>query len=340
MENELKRLLNRPVKIGGKVIDKRLILAPMARIGNLAFRELVSSFGGCGLLFTEMTGARSIPSAKGHGPSGFRWNPRELPRLVCQIFGNEPDIMARAARHVEEEGFFGLDINFGCSAATVCKKNLGAAILKDPPLAERIVSTVRKAISIPLFVKFRAGWQKDTSIAVELAGRFEQAGADALTFHPRIAPDMRTRPARWEYIGEVKSAVSIPLFGNGDVFDAGACLRMINQTGCDGVALGRLAASRPWVFAEWTDDFKPEKGVYRESSLRMAELLSKYFEQTVALRRFRLFSAYFAANFRFGHTLRSKILKAGSMDEVREVLEVFFEKDPDILSPPNIALFG
>ena len=339
MKDDLKRILNRPLEIGGKLVDKRLILAPMARIGNLAFRELVLSFGGCGLVFSEMTNARSIPSAKGYGSSGFRWNRRELPRLVCQIYGNEPEIMARAARYVEEEGFFGLDINFGCSAATICKKNLGAALLRDPILAEKIVSSVRKVIKIPLFVKYRAGWRNEPVVAVELAKRFEQAGADALTFHPRVAPDMRTRPARWRYLGDVKSAVSIPVFGNGDVFDGKGCLRMLSQTGCDGVALGRLAASAPWVFAEWTGDFKPGKELYMEASFKMAELLSKYFEQKVALRRFRLFSTYFAANFRFGHSFRSKILKAESMDEIRETLSRFFGKEPDIASSPNIDLF-
>ena len=127
-------------------------------------------------------------------------------------------------------------------------------------MAQRIVAAVRKAVSIPLFVKFRTGWKDDPRPSIELAKRFEDAGADALTFHPRVAPDRRARPAKWEYIGRVKQSVSIQVFGNGDVFDENDCLNMLTSTGCDGVAIGRLAMAKPCIFAEWTDsvEVRPE----------------------------------------------------------------------------------
>jgi tRNA-dihydrouridine synthase B len=122
-----------------------------------------------------------------------------------------------------------LDINFGCSANSICRQHCGAAILKDPNLAVKIVSSVRNAVSIPLFVKFRTGWKDDPMIPVGLAKRFEDAGADALTFHPRVSPDRRARLPKWEYIGFVKNAVSIPVFGNGNIFDVKDCLTMMKN---------------------------------------------------------------------------------------------------------------
>jgi tRNA-dihydrouridine synthase len=130
---------------------------------------------------------------------------------------------------------FGVDINLGCSNTTICRRNCGAALLKTPDLAAEIVASVREAISCPLTVKFRTGWKDDPNPAIQFAKRFEDAGADALIFHPRVAPDRRSRPAKWEYIGLVKQAVRIPVFGNGDVFDRNDCLRMIQETGCDGI---------------------------------------------------------------------------------------------------------
>ena len=207
--------------------------------------------------------------ASGGGParSGFMWRKEELPHLVCQLYGDDPEIMARAAERVAADGFMGVDINFGCSVAVVCKHNCGAALLKDPVRAGKIVSAVRKAVPLPLFVKYRTGWQDDVAGAVDMARRFADEGADALTFHPRVAPDRRSRQPKWAYIGKVKSAVSIPVFGNGNVFDLRDCERMVSETECDGVAVGRLAVARPWTFAQWTDGFAPDACIYRRCAL-------------------------------------------------------------------------
>ena len=211
MNSKLANLLNQPLKVGNAFIEKRLVLAPMAFLGNVAFRELIQSFGGFGLLFTEMCSARRIPHENRHRSTYFNWLDSELPRLVCQIFGSIPSTMAAAARRIAEEQFFGVDLNFGCSEVSICRQNCGASILNQPELAAKIVSEVRKAVSIPIFVKYRTGWQDNPQAAVVLAKYFEDAGADALTFHPRVAPDRRSRPPKWEYIGMVKQAVSIPV---------------------------------------------------------------------------------------------------------------------------------
>jgi nifR3 family TIM-barrel protein len=331
--------LNRPLRIGNRTLPKRLVFAPMSFIGHVAFRELLSGFGGFGLLFSEMCSARAIPTENRWVSKHFRWRNEELPYLACQIVGCEPECMAAAAQRIEAEGFFGVDVNFGCSASTICRRNCGAAILRDAALAGRIVERIRRAVHIPVTVKFRTGWQDDPAAAVDLSRRLEQAGADAVTFHPRVAPDRRARTPKWEYIGRVKEALRIPVLGNGNVFSAHGCLRMLRQTGCDGVALGRIAVARPWVFAEWTEGYMPGPGDFAATAQSLLQLLSRYFDERSAVLRFRKFIFYFAANFRFGHTLYRKIQNCVQMSEIQKSLGAFFNTAPQLTSNPNMNYF-
>ncbi len=339
MRTALSSQLNRPLTIGNQTIDKRLSLSPMATLGHVAFRELVSEFGGYGLLFTEMCRANTIPNENRHTSAYFKWRDEELNQLVCQIFGNDPEIMAAAARRIEDEGFFGVDINFGCSTGLICRQDCGAALLKTPDRAVRIVDRIRGAISIPLFVKFRTGWKDDPHGAVDLARRLEAAGADALTFHPRVAPDRRARPPKWEYIGQVKAAVTIPVFGNGNVFSHEDCRRMLERTGCDGVAIGRMAVANPWIFASLSEGLIPGPDIHFDSAIAMAKLLAKHFDPRRALGRFKKFALYFSANFRYGHTFYTNIRNAKEMAEVENILCKFFETPPELGTTPNMNFF-
>jgi tRNA-dihydrouridine synthase B len=286
-----------------------------------------------------MCNAKKIPNENRNRSTYFTWRDAELPRLVCQIFGADPAGMAEAARRIEEEQFFGVDINFGCSQVSICRQDCGASILNNPKLAAQIVSVVRKAVSIPLFVKYRIGWRSHAGVAVDMARRFEAAGADALTFHPRVAPDRRSRPPRWEYIKMVKQAVSIPVFGNGNVFTDSDCLKMIESTGCDGVAVGRMALARPWLFAEWTDGYLCEPDIYLKSAIRLAGLLKQHFDLEKALRRFKRFSFYFAANFKFGHTFFTGIKNVNTMKAAEAFVHRFFHRPAEVVSRPNLNFF-
>ena len=339
MPSRLATLLNRPLAIGDRTIDRRLALAPMTFLGHVAFRHLLAGFGGYGLLFTEMCSAKRIPHEHRHQSAYFRWRPEELGRLVCQILGNDPVSLARSAQIVEQEGFFGVDINFGCSAKTICSTQCGAALLKTPEQAEALAAAVRRAVRIPLFVKFRTGWRDDPGNAVDLARRFENAGVDAMTFHPRVAPDRRSRPARWDYIRQVKQAVSVPVFGNGDVFHPDDCLRMLDTTGCDGVALGRLGIARPWVFAEWTSGLQVQAGIYRRTALDLLDLHYRHFEPVPALRRFKRFAQYYSANFKYGHMLYTAIQNAPDRKALQTVIEDFFDTPVDTVMRPNLNFF-
>lgn len=339
MPSEPSRYLNRPLTIGQKSIAKRLVMAPMAFVGNVAFRELVASYGGYGLLFSEMCSAKRVPNENRYSSPYFNWRDEERSQLVCQIFGSEPEIMDKAARRIEAEGLFGIDINFGCTDVGICRQNSGAAMLKSPDAAQRIVAAVRNAVSIPVFVKFRTGWEDDPRSSIELAQRFEDAGADALTFHPRVAPDRRARPAKWDYIGLVKRAVSIPVFGNGDVFDENDCLKMLRSTGCDGVALGRIAMAKPWIFAQWTDNIKAKPEAFYEAAVKMTALLEQHFDPPGAIRRFKRFAYYFAANFKFGHTFYTQVSNAGDMASLRNCVDAFFQDSPECVRRPNLNFF-
>ena len=311
----------------------------MSYVGNVAFRQLLSGYGGDGPLFSEMCSARRVPSENPRISSHFRWTEAERPRLVCQLLGGSPDRMAEAARRVEREGLFGVDINFGCSATMVCRRNAGAAVLKEPRLAQRIVASVRAAVRLPLWVKFRTGWSDNPQYAMDLARRFEDAGADALTFHPRVAPDRRSRRPKWTYIARVKQAVGIPVFGNGNVFSRQDCLRMLNSTGCDGVSVGRLGIAKPWVFGEWTGVYKPDGKEYHDSVKKLLGLLSIHFDAKNALGRFKRFCQYFSANFRFGHMLFSRIQNAPDLGAADRAVDDFFNRKPEPASTPNLNFF-
>ncbi|MDD3311311.1 tRNA-dihydrouridine synthase family protein [Pseudodesulfovibrio sp.] len=333
-------LLARPVAVGGRTVANRLWLAPMAGLSHVAFREVLDGFGGCGLLFTEMCGARAVPTENPRMSALFTWREEELPRLVCQIAGADPREMALAARRVEDEGFFGVDINMGCSVSGIVKKGAGAALLRDPDAALAVVQAVRAEVDVPLFVKFRTGWTPEVDPAVALARRLEDAGADCLVFHPRVAPDRRTRPPVRAHIRAVAEAVSIPVLGNGDVVLPQDCLDMLDETGCDGVSVGRMAIARPWLFAEWTAGFRPGETVFRDYALALADALERRFDPIRALKRFKSFTIYFAANFTFGHDLQSKFLACHSMDAVREAARTHLRPGLPLVRRPNLAMYN
>lgn len=335
----LSHLLNCPLNIGKTAIDGRLTLAPMTLLGHVAFRELLAGFGGYGLMFGEMCAARRIPNEDPARSAYFCWREEEKNQLVMQIFGADPTQMATAAAIIEDKGLFGVDLNFGCAMANICKQKCGAALLKTPELAVRIVETVRRAVGCPLFVKFRTGWTDDPDIPATLARQFQSAGADALTFHPRVAPDRRARPPRWDYIRRVKEAVTIPVFGNGNVFDEIDCRQMMEATGCDGVAIGRMAVARPWIMAEWTGKIQPGPDIYRQTAFNMLDLMQKHFDEGRALRRYKKFALYYSANFKFAHSFFKRTGNAASTDEMRKALEAFFRSGPETTKQPNMNFF-
>ena len=332
-------LLDTPLTVGSVVLPARLALAPMAGLGHVAFREVLAGFGGYGFMVTEMCNARAVPRENRRLSPVFRWRDEEASSLVCQIFGGDPEDMAAAARRVDAEGLLGVDINMGCSVAAICKKGYGAALLKDPERAVAVVRAVRAAVRCPVMVKFRSGWENSPDLAVDLARRFEDAGADLLTFHPRVAPDRRSRPPRWEHIRAVAGAVSIPVFGNGNVFSAADCARMIDETGCAGVSIGRMAIARPWIFAELAGTFEPGDDIFLSTTLAVIEAVWRHYEPERAIKMYKKFAPYLAANFVYGHSLWPELVRGATREDMEENARRVLGARPRVAATPNAFLF-
>lgn len=235
-------------KIGAITVDPPLVLAPMEDVSNLPFRLIAKQIGGPGLMFTEFVSAMAIHHGAWKTLRKMKVDERERP-LGIQVFGADPSIMADTARLAEEMGADLVDINMGCWVPKVVKTGSGAALLKDPEAAEAVVAAVVSAVKVPVTVKVRAGWDYSQFAAPELAKRFEGAGAQMLTLHARFAKQGFEGEADWNLIERLRSAISIPLIGNGDVKSPSDAKRMLLETGCDGVMVGRAAISNPWTLA-------------------------------------------------------------------------------------------
>ena len=231
--------------------QRPLVLAPMAGYTDAVFRRLCRE-DGCDLAFTEMISAKGLLHSNEKTRLLTQPGPGEGP-LGVQLFGSDPVSMGVAARVVTEElgdSLFCLDINCGCPARKIAGNGDGSALLLDLPLAEKVISSVVKHTRLPVSVKFRSGWDEAHLVSADFARMAEAAGASFLTLHPRTRTQQYSGAADWNEIIKARSAVSIPVIGNGDVTDAPSALRMLSETGCDGIMVGRGALGRPWIFSE------------------------------------------------------------------------------------------
>src|SRR5437867_4392122 len=240
--------------IGAVHVAPATVLAPMAGVTDTVFRRFIRNLGGCGLIMTEFTSSHGVSASCGwKRPTKtlkyLAFSPEEHP-ISAQLFGADPAVMADAARICQDLGFDVLDINFGCPVSKVTKCNGGSGCLRDLPLVEKILTTVRAAISIPFTMKFRAGWNDSELVAVDMARMAENCGLQAVALHPRTREQGYSGRADWTRIAEVKAAVKIPVIGNGDVVAPEDAVRMVEETGCDAVMVGRTASSNPWIFRQ------------------------------------------------------------------------------------------
>lgn len=234
--------------VGSVWVRTPLLLAPMEDVTNLAFRLMAKRIADPGLMFTEFVSAMAVHYNPSRTLKKMRVEEEERP-LGIQIFGAEPDMMAESARLAEEMGADLVDINMGCWVPKVCRQGSGAALLKDPVAAEEIVRAVVKAVKIPVTVKVRAGWDNSHFAAPDLARRFQGAGAQMLTLHARFAQQGFDGEADWRLLSALREVVTVPLIGNGDVRTPEQAHKMLHETGCDGVMVGRAAISDPWALA-------------------------------------------------------------------------------------------
>ncbi len=272
----------KPLKIGHLMIDTPLTLAPMAGQTNYAFRSLCRECGDCGLVCTELISSQAMQykSSRERTFQMFDWQEDESPFAV-QLFGNDPYVMAEAAKIVADHGADIVDINMGCWVPKIAKggNGAGAALLRDVCTATTVVEAVVKAVHVPVTVKIRNGWTPDNPTALPFARAAESAGVKAIAMHGRFANQAHEGHVDLDYIRQVKEAVSIPVMGNGSVTDAASAMHMFNETGCDAVMIGRAALGNPWVFKQIAHQLRtgeplPEPTMQEKAvmALRQAEL--------------------------------------------------------------------
>src|SRR5438067_8686894 len=238
------------LRIGAVEIFPATVLAPMAGVTDTVFRRFIRNLGGCGLIMTEFTSADGVLRAKDKKAKRYLHFYEDEHPISAQLFGSDPQVMAEAARIVEDLGFDLVDLNLGCPAKKVVKCNGGSGLLRDLPRIAGIFEAVRSAVNIPFTVKFRAGWNDEEIVCVELAKIAEACGLCAVALHARTREQGYSGNARWEWIAAVKDAVKIPVIGNGDIRSPEDACAMVAATGCDAVMIGRTAPANPWIFRQ------------------------------------------------------------------------------------------
>lgn len=326
--------------IGPIKIQPATVLAPMAGVTDTVFRRLMRDQGGCGLLMTEFTSSHGIvASVKTKKLTKTKrylaFDPEERP-ISAQLFGSDPQVMADAARVCEDLGFDIVDVNFGCPVKKVVTCNGGSGCLRDLPLVERILTAIRSAIKIPLTCKFRAGWNDRELVFTKMGKIAEDCGLAAIALHPRTREQGYSGFADWTRIAELKSVSKIPVIGNGDIQSPEDAVRMVAETGCDAVMIGRTASANPWIFRQIAEYV--ETGTYFQPTDEMRyNIMRTYFlmlagkvqgdERSLdAVGKMKQFTTYFTHGIRNGAKLRSAIYTSREPQQIIDQVDLFFEQ--------------
>ncbi|MES0349885.1 MAG: tRNA dihydrouridine synthase DusB [Desulfobacteria bacterium] len=328
------------MKIGSLVLENPLILAPMAGITELPFRRLARE-AGCALVVTEMVSANGLVHGSKKTAELLMSHPSERP-LSAQIFGADPEIMKEGARIVQDGGADILDVNLGCSVRKIVRQGAGVALMREPKRLEAVLKAIRSAISLPLTIKMRTGWDPSGEQAVKAAQMAEDCGVDAVAIHPRTAVQGFAGSADWSQIARLKELISIPVIGNGDIQGPDDVLRMQRETGCDAVMIGRASIGNPWIFAQALDlmNSRPPK---QPDLLERLHMVLRYIEYSVhhfgevrAVRMMRSRLGWFTKGLPHSSRFRASVSHLKTKEDMTDAVQAYFEGMENAIQPTAI----
>lgn len=316
--------------IGPVEIPNKVTLAPMAGITDKAFR-LIARDHGCGLVYTEMISAKALTYNNQKTKAILDIEGEKQP-ISVQLFGSEPDVMAEGARIAVLYGAQIIDVNMGCPVPKVVKCGEGSALLEDPQRAQEIIRAMVDAVKVPITVKIRLGWNRENIVALEFARRMEAAGVSAVAVHGRTRDMFYSGKADWSFIQMIKEAIKVPVIGNGDIWSAQDAERLLDETGCDSVMLGRGAMGNPWLISQVVSYLKGEEAMAptpREKILgakKHLDLMIVYKGESIGVKEMRTHLAWYLKGLPHTAPLKETIFKAKTKDEVVNLLDAYLEK--------------
>lgn len=317
------------LKIGNVELENNLILAPMAGVTNLPFRIVCKDYG-AGMVCTEMASAKAMFHNDQKTKRLFNTEGEKRP-ISFQVFGSELESMAYAVKYMSDFADI-IDINMGCPAPKVVKNGDGSKLLLDLKKAQEIIETAVKNSKVPVTVKFRKGWDKENIVAVNIAQIAEQAGASAVTIHGRTRSEFYTGKADWDIIKKVKQSVNIPVIGNGDIVDEESALQMFEQTGVDGIMIGRGSFGNPWIFRNIKHYLETGEKLPQPTNNEKLEVMEKHIKlavkekgEDVAIKELRKHIAWYTKNLKNSSEFRNSINKVEKKEELISKLEEYFK---------------
>lgn len=337
----------KPFRLGRHTVEFPLILAPMAGVSEAPFRSMALRMG-AGLAPTELVSAKGLEYANARTQGYLKHDPKSEPLLSVQIFGGEPESMARAAEMCVGAGAKIIDINMGCPVKKVTRTGAGSALLCDPSRAATIVQMIRARVGddVPVTAKIRAGWDDKTKNAPEMGHMLEDAGIGAIAIHPRTRTQGYSGSADWSVITELKRAVSIPVIANGDIQSVKDANRVLQETGADAVMIGRAALGNPWIFRELRAEMLGESTPGEVSPAERLKMIVAHLDAHIehvgdegrAVRKFRQHLIWYSRGLRGGSQFREIATRIADRRGVHEAVELFFSR-AEIVEPGEAAIY-